>query len=174
MSISIVILKEIEAFSFAAVLRGARQAAERAGIFCFGMKESFDRSGVLQYLEGALSEVPADVLKSNFEKGIPSRQCGFSIERPKAVDYGSFAWLIQKENYFGALSLEYLGGDFAFAFQFLSHYFNLAENSHDYLWVDDTDWSYSAEDMIWLSRQPYQAAWPYKKLTAPAAENGND
>ena len=74
--------------------------------------------------------------------------------------------LIHKKNYFRALDLEYPGGDFEFAFQFLSQYFNLEENSLDYLWVDDTDWVYSAEDIMWLSRQPYHPEWHYKKLTA--------
>ena len=113
-----------------------------------------------------MSEVDAETLQANFKRGIDNRTCGFNIERPTDTSYDSFTWLIHKKNYFRALDLEYPGGDFEFAFQFLSQYFNLEENSLDYLWVDDTDWVYSAEDIMWLSRQPYHPEWHYKKLTA--------
>lgn len=170
MSTSIIVLKEIEGFSYEVALNNVQQAAIKAGIHCIHL-ETLKHTNCItekeeEYLSGALSEVTAEMLKFNFEKGIHTRQCGFTIQKPTESAYDSFTWLINKENYFGALDLEYLGGDFEFAFKFLSQYFQFSENAHDYLWVDDTDWFYSAEDMIWLSTQPYNPEWPYRKITA--------
>ncbi len=165
MSISIIILKPIEEFDYADVLRSVQEASRRAGMHCIHVNTCFDEWGEFVTLEGTLSEVDAETLQSNFERGNKNRTCGFNIERPEDTSYGSFAWLMHRENYFWALDLQYLGGDFGFAFQFLSQYFNLEENSRDYLWIDDTDWVYSADDMLWLSQQPYNPEWSYKKLT---------
>ncbi|WP_251317090.1 hypothetical protein [Flintibacter muris] len=170
MSISIIILKPIEGFQYTDVLHSVRQAAGSAGMHCIHVHTCFDETGAFETLDGALSEVDAETLKSNFERGIQNRTYGFNIERPTGTSYGSFAWLIHKNNYFWAFDLQYLHGNFEFAFRFLSQYFNLEENSRDYLWIDDTDWVYSAEDMVWLSRRPYNPEWTYKKLTA-ATEN---
>lgn len=161
-----IVLKPIEGFQYTDILRSVQQAANRAGLYCIHANTYFDEKGEFTTLDGALSEVDAETLRANFERGIRSRTCGFNIERPTDTDCGSFTWLIQKKNYFWALDLQYLDGDFRFAFQFLSQYFNLEENRRDYLWIDDTDWVYTAEDMRWLSRQPYHPEWSWKKLTA--------
>lgn len=166
MSISIIILKPIAAFQYGDVLRSVQEASLRAGIHCIHVNPCFDEAGAFVTLDGTLSEVDAETLQSNFERNIPTRTCGFSIERPTDASYDSFTWLIGKQTYFWALDLQYLCGDYEFIFPFLSHYFQLEENRRDYLWVDDTDWAYSAEDMLWLSRQPYNPAWTYQKLTA--------
>ena len=135
MSVSMIVLKPIEGFQYADVLHSVQQASSRAGIHCIHVNTCFTRT------------------------------CGFSIERPTDTSYDSFTWLVQKKNYFWAFDLQYLSGDFNFAFQFCAQYFNLEENSRDYLWIDDTEWVYSAEDMIWLSRQLYRPEWSYQKLT---------
>ena len=166
MSISIIILKEIEQFQYTNVLRSVQQAADKAGIHCIHIDTDFDDAGAFAYLEGTLSEADAQTVQSNYKRGIHTRMCGFSIEPPTDTSYDSFTWLIHRKNYFWALDLQYLSGDFAFAFQFLSQYFNLKENRRDYVWVDDTEWAYSADEMIWLSRQPYRPDWHYRKLTA--------
>lgn len=168
MSVSITILKEIDGFSYEDTLNSIQQASIKANIHCIHLETVRYFSDVLQteveYLSGTLSEVNADMLKSNFERGIYTRQCGFSLEKPTDVSYDSFTWLINKWNYYGALDLEYINGDFEFVFKFLSQYFRLKENIHDYLWIDDKDWFYSATDMLWLSNQPYNPEWAYKKL----------
>jgi len=168
-SVSIVILKKIDEFSYEDTLNSIQKASIKANIHCIHLKTIRYFSSVLQtefdYLSGTLSEVTADILKSNFERGIHTRQCVFELEKPTDSSYGSFTWLINKQNYYGALDLQYINGDYEFVFKFLSEYFRLKENFHDYLWIDDTDWFYSAADMMWLSNQPYNREWPYKKLT---------
>lgn len=167
MGVSIIILKEIEGFSCEATLSGVRQAADRAGIYCIGPKTLRyvdPLSGAeTEYLSGNLSEVSAEEVKAHYERGVETRQCGFTIQEPEDSSYDSFTWLIQKKNYFRALDLEYLGGDFEFAFRFLSQYFKLEENALDYLWIDDTDWFYTAQEIIQISEGPYDPAWHYKK-----------
>ena len=170
MSISMIVLKEIEGYSYDTMLNSVQRAAHKAGIHCVGL-ETLKHVDCMtgkeeEYLSGTLSEVPAEILKLNFENDIHTRQCGFTIQRPTSSSYDSFTWLLKKENYFDALDLEYLGGDFEFAVQFLSQYFQLVENAHDYLWIDDTDWFYSAKDLMWLSNHPYNPEWAYKKLIA--------
>lgn len=169
MSVSILILKEIDGFSCEDTLNSIQQAAIKADIYCIHLEmvKYFDRvrQTDIEYLSGSLSEVNAEILKSNFENGINTRQISFSIESPTDMSWDSFAWLINKKNYFSAIDLEYIHGDFEFAFRFLSQYFRLSGNSNDYLWIDDTDWYYSAEEMIWLSTQPYTPEWSYKKLS---------
>ena len=159
MSISIIILKEIDGFSCEDTLHSIQQAAAKANLHCVKVEtvKYFDclRQTDAEYLSGYISEVDAETLKSNFEKGIHSEQFGFDIEPPTDISYNSFTWLIKKNNYFGAGDLQYI-----------SEYFRLRENINDYLWIDDTDWYYSAEEMIWLSTQPYTPEWPYRKLTA--------
>ncbi len=170
MGISIIIVKEIDGFSCAATLHSIQQAAAKANLHCIHVEtlKYFDRlrQTDIEYLSGSISEVNAETLKLNFEKGIHSKQFGFDIEPPTDTAYDSFTWLVNKKNYFGAVDLHYISRDFEFVFRFLSQYFRQRENINDYLWVDDTDWCYSAEEMIWLSTQPYTTEWPYRKLTA--------
>lgn len=167
MSVSIIILKEIGGFSCEAALSSVRRAAERAGIHCIGLEKPRHvdplTGAETAYISGALCEVSAEELKARFERGVEAKQCGFTIQRPEDDSCDSFTWLIQKKNYFWALDLEYLGGDFEFAFRFLSQYFRLPENAQDYLWIDDTDWFYTAEEIIQLSEGPYDPSWSYKK-----------
>lgn len=174
MSTSIIILKEIDGFSYENTLSSVQRASVKANIHCIHLETVKYFSKVteteVEYLSGHLSEVDADILKSNFEKGIPTRQCVFNIEKPTDSSYDSFTWLINKKNYFGALDFQYLNGDYEFVFKFLAQYFRLKENLHDYLWIDDTDWFYSASDMIWLINQPYNPEWAYKKLTPTPGE----
>ena len=170
MSISIVILKEIDGFSCEDTLHSIQQAAAKANLHCVKVEtvKYFDRlcQTEIEYLSGNISEVTTETLKANFEKGIHSKQFGFDIVPPTDISYDSFTWLVNKKNYFGAVNLHYISHDFEFVFRFLSQYFRLKENINDYLWVDDTDWCLSAEEMIWLSTQPYTAEWAYRKLTA--------
>ena len=169
MSISICILKEIDGFSCEDTLRSIQQAAAKADLHCIHLETEKYFSRVCQmdveYLSGTISEVNTETLKANFEKGIDTRQFGFTIDQPTDTSYDSVTWLVNKKNYFEAVDLMYLNRDFEFAFRFLSQYFRLKENSSDYLWVDDTDWCYSAKEMLWLSTQPYTPEWSYKKLT---------
>ena len=62
------------------------------------------------------------------------------------------------------MDLEYLFGDYEFAFRFLAQYFSLEENKEDYLWVDCTEWYYTAQDIVNLSKKPYHPHWAGIKL----------
>ena len=171
MSISISILKEINGFSWEDTLHSIQEAAAKASLHCIHLEAAHYFSRVsqvnIEYLSSYISDVNSDALKLNFEKGIHTKQFGFSIQQPTDTSYDSFTWLINKKNYFDAVDLDYINGDFEFAFLFLSQYFRLRETINDYLWVDDTDWHYSAKEMIWLSSQLYTPEWSYKKITVP-------
>ena len=73
--------------------------------------------------------------------------------------------LINNESYFWAFDLQNLNGEYEFAFHFLSQYFSIKDNINDYLWFDDSNWYYSAQDIIRLSQQPYNPEWTIKKLS---------
>ena len=167
MSVSIIILKEIEGFSCAEALSSVRRAADKAGLFCAGLEASWHADpftgAETECVSGTLCEVCAEEVKARFDRGVETRQCGFTIQGPEDSSCGSFTWLIQKKNYFWALDLDYLGGGFEFAFRFLSQYFRLPENARDYIWIDDTDWFYTAGEFIQLSEGPYDPAWHYRK-----------
>ena len=135
MSISIVILKEIDGFSCEDTLHSIQQAAAKANLHCVKVEtvKYFDRlcQTEIEYLSGNISEVTTETLKANFEKGIHSKQFGFDIEPPTDISYDSFTWLVNKKNYFGAVNLHYISRDFEFVFRFLSQYFRLKENIND-------------------------------------------
>ena len=122
MSVSIIILKEIEGFSCADALSSVRRAADRAGLFCAGLEASWYvdpfTGAETECVSGTLCEVCAEEVKARFARGVETRQCGFTIQGPEDSSCDSFTWLIQKKNYFWALDLDYLGGDFEFAFRF--------------------------------------------------------
>ena len=77
MSVSIVILKKIDEFSYEDTLNSIQKASIKANIHCIHLKTIRYFSSVLQtefdYLSGTLSEVTADILKSNFERGIHTK-----------------------------------------------------------------------------------------------------
>ena len=107
MSVSIIILKEIEGFSCAEALSSVRRAADRAGLFCAGLESSWYADpftgAETECVSGTLCEVCAEEVKARFARGVETRQCGFTIQGPEDSSCDSFTWLIQKKNYFWAL-----------------------------------------------------------------------
>ena len=41
----------------------------------------------------------------------------------------------------------------------------MEENKNDYLWFDDEYWYYTAQDIVNLSKKPYNPEWVSKKLS---------
>ena len=165
MSVTIIILKKIKDFSCIDTLDSVKRAASKANMYCIYIDTYFNDNNEFEYLEGVLSEVDEKKFQENHENEIYTRECGFSIQKPDEVSYDSFSWLIHDKNYFWAFDLEYLDGDYEFAFRFLSQYFRMEENKNDYLWFDYADWYYTARDIINLSKKPYNPEWMSKKLS---------
>ena len=165
MSVTIIILKKIKDFSCIDTLDSVKTAASKANMYCIYIDTYFNDNNEFEYLEGALSEVDEKKFQENHENEIHTRECGFSIQKPDEFSYDSFTWLIHDKNYFYALNLKYLDGDYEFAFCFLSQYFRMEENKNDYLWIDCTDWYYTAQDIVNLSEKPYNPEWMSKKLS---------
>ncbi len=80
----------------------------------------------------------------------------------KYTAYDSFTWLIHKKDYFWALDLQQHNQEYQFVFRFLSKYFK--NNQEDYLWFDDADFYYSAQEILYLSELPYHPEWIFKKI----------
>ena len=159
MSVSIVVLKKINEFSYLDILNSVKKAASKANMYCIYIDTYFNDNNEFEYLEGALSEVDEKKFQENYKNEIHTRTCGFSIQKPTKFSYDSFSWLIHDKNYFWAFDLEYLDGDYEFAFRFLSQYFRMEENKNDYLWFDYADWYYTAQDIVNLSKKPYNPEW---------------
>lgn len=162
MSASIIILKEIQTFSYLEILNDVKTAAHECNMHCIYVNTHFNNHE-FEDLDGTLSEVDAETLQKNYKNGIYTKQCTFNIRKPTEFSYDSFTWLINNKNYFWALDLQNLSNEYAFAFRFLAQYFK--KNKNDYLWFDDADWYYSAQDIINLSKQSYCAEWASKKLS---------
>ena len=165
MSIYIVVLKKIKEFSCIDTLNSVKRAASKANMHCIFVDTCFEHRNGFEGFEGTLSEVDEKKFQENHENEIYTRECGFSIQKPDEFSYDSFTWLIHDKNYFYALNLKYLDGDYEFAFRFLSQYFRMEENKNDYLWIDCTDWYYTAQDIVNLSKKPYNPEWVSKKLS---------
>ena len=165
MSIYIVVLKKIKEFSCIDTLNSVKRAASKANMHCIFVDTCFEHRNGFEGFEGTLSEVDEKKFQENHENEIYTRECGFSIQKPDEFSYDSFTWLIHDKNYFYALNLKYLDGDYEFAFRFLSQYFRMEENKNDYLWFDYADWYYTAQDIVNLSKKPYNPEWMSKKLS---------
>lgn len=163
MSASIIILKEIKKFSYINILNNVKEAAKKSKIHCIHIN-TYLNNNEFEDLDGTLSEVNEKKLRENYENGIDTKQCTFNIRKPTEFSYDSFTWLVNNENYFWAFDLQNLNGEYEFAFHFLSQYFSIKDNINDYLWFDDSDWYYSAQDIIKLSQKSYNPEWAIKKL----------
>ena len=165
MSVTIVVLKKINEFSYLDILNSVKKAASKANMYCILIHTYFNHNNEFQNLDGTLSEVDEKKFQENHENEIYTKRCTFNIYKPDEAAYDSFTWLIHDKNYFYALNLKYLDGDYEFAFRFLSQYFRMEENKNDYLWFDDEYWYYTAQDIVNLSKKPYNPEWVSKKLS---------
>ena len=165
MSVSIIIFKKIKDFSCIDTLNSVKRAASKANMYCILIHTYFDHNNEFEDLDGTLSEVDEKKFQENYKNEIYTKRCTFNIYKPDEAAYDSFTWLIHDKNYFWALDLKYLNDDYEFAFRFLSQYFRMEENKNDYLWFDDEYWYYTAQDIVNLSKKPYNPEWASKKLS---------
>ena len=164
MSDAIIVLKKINGFSYIDTLNSAKKAASKANMHCILIHTHFNDNKEFEDLDGVLSEVDENQFQKNCENNIYTKRCTFNIYNPDEASYDSFTWLIHDKNYFYGFDLEYLDGDYEFAFRFLAQYFSLEKNKNDYLWIDYADWYYTAQDMVNLSKKNYNPQWMIKKL----------
>ena len=165
MSVSIIIFKKIKDFSCIDTLNSVKRAASKANMHCIFVDTCFEHNYGFEGFEGTLSEVDEKKFQENHENEIYTKRCTFNIYKPDEAAYDSFTWLIHDKNYFWALDLKYLNDDYEFAFRFLSQYFRMEENKNDYLWFGGGDWYYTAQDIVNLSKKPYNPEWVSKKLS---------
>ena len=161
MSVSIAVLKKIKDFSCVDTLNSVKKAADKANMHCIFVRTCSKAANAFEGFDGTLSEVDEKIFQERDEDGIDTKSCGFTIQNPDEFSYDSFTWLVHDKNYSRALNLEYLYGDyeFEFVFPFLAQYFSMEENKEDYLWVDCTEWYYTAQDIVNLSKKPYHPHW---------------
>ena len=159
MSVSIIVLKKIKDFSCVDTLNSVKKAADKANMHCIFVRTCSKAANAFEGFDGTLSEVDEETFREKRKNDINVRSCGFSIQKPDEFSYDSFTWLIGDKNYFRALDLEYLFGDYEFAFRFLAQYFSLEENKEDYMWFDDAEWYYTAQEIVDLSKKPYNPYW---------------
>ncbi|MNW66208.1 hypothetical protein D3C74_446550 [compost metagenome] len=87
----------------------------------------------------------------------------FNVNAIEEDSLDSFTWLTQDENYFWALDIENIKyEDYEFIYKFVVEYFK--DNPEDYLWFDDAEWCYTADDIFRLSQRPYNPKWCSEKV----------
>lgn len=157
---SAIILKNIENYSPKQTVEAFKQAAKKAGMYCFYIKFKYINNLILS-AEGTLSEVD-EVTFRNTENEDSIRYFTFNVNEVKEGSYDSFTWLTQNKNYFWALDIENIKHEYGFVYRFVLEYFK--DNSEDYLWFDDASWYYTAADILTLSQMPYNSEWCSKKM----------
>lgn len=158
---SIIFLKNIENYSPELSIEAFKEAAEKANMHCFLINLKYDKDGGFHSAEGTLSEVDeATFLSTEDEESI--RYFTFNVNRVKENSYDSFTWLTEDEQYFWAMDIENIKQEYEFIYSFVLEYFK--KNSEDYLWFDDADWYYTADDILKLSQLPYNPEWCGKKI----------
>ncbi|MEK5166564.1 hypothetical protein NYE69_30100 [Paenibacillus sp. FSL R5-0527] len=157
---SVIILKNIENYSPEQAVEASKQAARRAGMFCFLLKFKYSNGNFLS-AEETLSEVD-EVTFQNTENKDSLKYFTFNANNIEEDSYDSFTWLTQNKYYFWAIDIENINHEYEFIYSFVIEYFK--ENSEDYLWFDDDDWYYTADDILKLSHMPYNHEWCSKKI----------
>ncbi|MFC9706634.1 hypothetical protein ACFTRD_00580 [Paenibacillus sp. NPDC056933] len=158
---SIIILKKIINYSPEQTLKNFNNVAKKADMHSFHLKVDLDTDNNFLSAEGTLSEVDeVTLMNTENEEGI--RYFSFNVNRVVENSYDSFTWLTQDENYFWAIDIENINHEYEFIYRFVVEYFK--DNVEDYLWFDDADWYYTADDILKLSQRPYDPRWCSKKI----------
>ena len=159
MSSAFQIIKRINSYTLETTLASFQKAVAKAGMYSFG----FD----MKYGEGTLSEMDQETLsRIDIFDSQKVKTFIFVINVPGKSDYDSFTWLINDPDYFVAIRINnpmrYDKGEFIF--RLMVSYFE--DNTDDYLWYDGADgyWYYTADDILKLSKMPYNPLWSVEKL----------
>lgn len=157
---SLIFLKNIDNNSPESAIDSFKQAAQRADMFCILIKTKYSSDRIIS-AEGTLSEVDESTFKSIEDKE-NLKYFTFNVNQIEEDSYDSFTWLTQHENYFWAMDIENINLEYEFIYKFVIEYFKV--NVDDYLWFDDADWYYNADDILKLSHMPYDPRWCSEKI----------
>ncbi|MCP1182357.1 hypothetical protein [Paenibacillus sp. 1781tsa1] len=158
---SVVILKKITNYSPEQTLENFKHAAQRANMYCFHLSVDLDPDNNFQSAEGTLSEVNEETL-SNTDDEETIRYFTFNVNKVVEDSYDSFTWLTHSTDYFWAVDIVNINHEYEFIYRFVVEYFQ--HNREDYLWFDDAEWYYTADDILKLSQMPYDPNWCSKKI----------
>lgn len=158
---SLIILKIIDHYFPEKAIEDFQKAAHKANMYCILVKLKYDGQLFLSG-EGTLSYVDESTFKSIQNKeGL--KYFTFNVNTIEEDSLDSFTWLTQDENYFWALDIENIKYDeYEFIYKFVVEYFK--DNPEDYLWFDDAEWYYTADDILRLSQEPYNPNWCSEKV----------
>ncbi|MDM5279688.1 hypothetical protein ACN9MH_05030 [Paenibacillus silvae] len=158
---SVIILKKISNYSPEQTLENFKKASNRANMNCFNITVELDPDYNVQSAEGTLSEVDEETLL-NTEDEDTIRYFTFNVNNVVENSYDSFTWLTQSTDYFWALDIVNINHEYEFIYRFIVEYFK--DNLEDYLWFDDAEWYYTADDIFRLSQRPYNPKWCSEKV----------
>ncbi|UOK64505.1 hypothetical protein MT997_08535 [Paenibacillus sp. OVF10] len=158
---SVIILKKITNYSPEQTLENFKHAAQRANMYCFHLSVDLDPDNNFQSAEGTLSEVNEETL-SNTDDEETIRYFTFNVNKVVEDSYDSFTWLTHSTDYFWAVDIVNINHEYEFIYRFVVEYFQ--HNREDYLWFDDAEWYYTADDILKLSQRPYNPKWCSEKV----------
>ncbi|MGO4532652.1 hypothetical protein AB4Z30_26515 [Paenibacillus sp. 2TAF8] len=158
---SLIILKKIERYVPEKAIEAIERSAAKANMYCILIKLKYDGQLFLSG-EGTLSEVDESKFKSLQNKE-NLKYFIFNVHPIEEDSFDSFTWLTHDENYLWALDIENIQyEDYEFIYKFVIEYFK--DNPEDYLWFDDAEWYYTADDILRLSQKPYNPKWCSEKV----------
>ncbi|WP_405171719.1 hypothetical protein MHI12_04890 [Paenibacillus sp. FSL H8-0280] len=158
---SVIILKKITNYSPEQTLENFKHAAQRANMYCFHLTVDLDPDNNFQSAEGTLSEVNEETL-SNTDDEETIKYFTFNVNKVVEDSYDSFTWLTHSTDYFWAVDIVNINHEYEFIYRFVVEYFQ--HNMEDYLWFDDAEWYYTADDILKLSQRPYNPKWCSEKV----------
>ncbi|MCK6077942.1 hypothetical protein [Paenibacillus silvae] len=158
---SVIILKKISNYSPKQTLENFKKASHRANMYCFHITVELDPDNNVQSAEGTLSEVDEETLLNTGDEDTV-RYFTFNINNVVEISYDSFTWLTESTDYFWALDIVNINHEYEFIYRFVVEYFK--DNPQDYLWFDDAEWCYTAEDILQLSQRAYNPNWCSEKV----------
>ncbi|WP_338591300.1 hypothetical protein V6669_04995 [Paenibacillus sp. Y5S-9] len=158
---SVIILKKITKYSPEQTLENFKHAAQRANMYCFHLTVDLDPDNNFQSAEGTLSEVNEETL-SNTDDEETIKYFTFNVNKVVEDSYDSFTWLTHSTDYFWAVDIVNINHEYEFIYRFVVEYFQ--HNKEDYLWFDDAEWYYTADDILKLSQRPYNPKWCSEKV----------
>lgn len=130
-------------------------------MYCFHITVELDTDQNFQSAEGILSEVDEETLLSSEDEDT-IRYFTFNVNKIVESSYDSFTWVTQSTDYFWALDIVNINHEYEFIYKFVVEYFK--DNPEDYLWFDDAEWYYTADDILRLRQRPYNPKWCSEKV----------
>ncbi|WP_434752750.1 hypothetical protein [Paenibacillus amylolyticus] len=130
-------------------------------MYCFNITVELDTDQNFQSAEGTLSEVDEETLISSANEDT-IRYFTFTVNKVVENSYDSFMWMTQSTDYFWAMDIVNINHQYEFIYKFVVEYFK--DHPEDYLWFDDAEWYYTADDIFRLSQRSYNPEWCSEKV----------